>query len=705
MSEPQAAVELVFLWHHHQPDYRDPDDGRSLLPWVRLHASKDYLDMALHLERHPAVKAAFNFVPVLLDQIDEAAVGGSDALFDLLARPVASLEAEERRELARRCSMAPRHALERWPDYRRLIEHAVKAGGSGPTNAELLALEVWFLLAWVDPLLHGEPEAARVLADASTLREQHRDDLLALHQRLAARVVPCYRALAERGQVELSATPYYHPILPLVIDLRSAGRARPDLPLPQGGFTAPEDARRQIERARERHAAAFGAPPAGLWPAEGAVSPEAVELAAACGVRWMASDEGVLWASLPEGERQRRALYQPWILGTKAGEVALFFRDHELSDRIGFVYQRWQPATAAEDFLTRVRRIGREHGSAGSPVVSVILDGENCWEGYSDDGAAFLQALYAGLEAAADIRTLTPSEVLAGEGPRGRLDHLHSGSWIDADFHIWVGHPEKNRAWELLARARRALVESGSAPERHPRAWQALERAEGSDWFWWFGDDHYTADRPIFDRLFRAHLRSAYAAAGLAPPASLDVPVTHAREPAAAHAGPLGFVEPVLDGRRTHFYEWHAAGRFAVGAGGGSMHRGAGCARELYYGFDRERLLLRLDFEAGAPTGELELAIQVVEPQPLELRVERLEPGRHAVLGDGGAPVAGAACWIDDILELAVPFEALAWKPGDPVELLLQVRRAGRPIENVPPDEVVRFTVPDESFEATMWSA
>jgi alpha-amylase/alpha-mannosidase (GH57 family) len=279
-----APVDLVFLWHHHQPDYRSPREGRSLLPWVRLHATKDYLDMALHLERHPGVRATFNFVPSLLDQLEDAAKGGPDALFDLLAKPVANLEPEERAALIARCQSAPRHAFERWPAYRALARRLVRPrdedGDPAAGERDLVALECWFLLAWTDPMFHGEPEAARAIAANGAFTVAHRDDLLALSRRLTADVIPAYRRIAERGQIELSASPYDHPIQPLIVDVRAARRARPDLPLPNEPFAAPEDAAAQIARARERHARAFGAAPAGMWPPEGSVSPESVEIAA-----------------------------------------------------------------------------------------------------------------------------------------------------------------------------------------------------------------------------------------------------------------------------------------------------------------------------------------------------------------------------------------------------------------------------------------
>ena len=702
----EPALDLVLLWHHHQPDYRSPRDGRALLPWVRLHAAKDYLDMAVRLERHPRVKSTFNFVPSLLDQLESAQRDAPEALFDLLRRPSAELAPTERAEVVARCASAPRHALERWPEYRRLCELVARTGNGTASvdDATLLRLEVFFLLAWIDPLFHDEPEARDAIAHLVNPRETDRGGLLRLHDRLVARVVPAYRELAERGQVELSTSPYYHPSLPLLIDLQSARRARADLPLPVEAFAHPEDARAQIDRALERHALAFGRRPAGMWPPEGSVSPEAAELAADAGVRWLASDEGVLWASL--GESKREALYRPWSLATPAGEVAFFFRDHELSDRIGFVYQHWDPAQAVDDFLERLRRIAREHRGDTPPVVSVILDGENCWEHYPEDGGPFLDRLYAALESATDVRTRTPSEVIV-DGKVAALSRLHSGSWINADFRIWIGHPEKNRAWDLLARARNSLVERGV---EDPRAWDALAAAEGSDWFWWFGDDHFTADKAIFDGLFREHLQGVYQWSGAPVPGWLEVPIAGVLGRRAGDQAPLAFVAPVIDGRRTGFYEWHGAGRFRLGAGGGSMHRAAGLASDLYFGFDLERLCVRLDFAAEDPPGAgVDFVVEVLSPVHRSVRVRGLERGPRQVVWSGGmedgAEISEAACHLDQILELAVPFARLGLARGQQVELLAHLFQGGRSVETLPGDRLVRFQVPDESFELAMWSA
>jgi len=705
MNASPAAVDLVLLWHFHQPDYREPRSGRARLPWVRLHAAKDYLDMARRLEGFPRVRATFNFTPVLVDQLEDATRGLPDALFDRLAQPVESLDDEGRREIAYRCLQRPRRALERWPELGRRIARAARARAASapPGDEELLELETAFLLAWLDPLFLTEPEASRALGTHGRYTARHRDDLLALHARLTAQVIPAYRVLAERGQAELSASPYYHPILPLLVDQGVARRARPELALPLEPFAEPGDARLQIDCALARHTEIFGRPPLGMWPSEGSVSPEVAELAAACGLRWLASDEGVLFRSLPEAHGSRGALHRPWAFQTPAGEIALFFRDRELSDRIGFVYAQWDAGEAVQDFMERLRRIGREHAGDEPPVVAVILDGENCWESYAEDGGPFLDQLYEALDRSTDIRTRTPAEVLETARVIPMLSHLHSGSWIDADFHIWMGHPEKNRAWDLLSRARQAVA-SRTAPE----AMEAVLRAEGSDWFWWLGDDHDAPDKAIFDELFRQQLKAAYEAAGVPAPAALSIPVAPPVWEAALRVPPVAFVQPVLDGRATHFYEWHAAGHLAVG-GGGTMHAGPRLARDLYYGFDRERLHLRVDFAAGAPPGPAHgLRVDFIEPAQARVEVPRLGPGESAVLrveSDGGVhEVTGAACCVETILELSIPFAALGLRSGQAVEMLVRILDGGRPIETVPRGDAVRLTVPDESFDVSAWN-
>jgi len=708
VNASHAAVELLFLWHHHQPDYRSPRSGSALLPWVRLHAVKDYLDMALRLERHPGLRATFNFVPVLVDQLEHAA-GGSDVLFDALARPVADLSAAERLEVSLRCAAPPPRLRERWPRYAALCRKAPRAVASGRPldDRDIEALEAWFLVAWLDPMFHGEPEVREALGSSAGPGAAHVAPLLALHARLVADVLPAYRRLAERGQIELSASPYAHPILPLLVDTASARRARPDLHLPNPGLAAPEDAARQVARALARHALAFGAPPLGLWPSEGSVSPEVAEIVAGKGLRWMATDEGVLWRSLSAGERKRDALHRPWSVATAAGPLAVFFRDHELSDRIGFVYQHWEAADAAADFLERLRRIGAEHAGETPPVVTVALDGENCWEHYAADGGPFLDALYAGLAAATDIRTVTPADVLARRGPGAVLPALHTGSWIDADFHIWIGHPEKNEAWQRIARARADLVASGLGVAEAPSAWESLDAAEGSDWFWWLGIDHHTADKALFDALLREHLAGTYERRGAAVPAWLAEPIVRVAE-AAGEGTPLGYLRPTLDGRETSYFEWRSAGRRSA-RGGAAMHQGEAAIRDLYYGFDERRLYLRVDAATAARAAATRLEVRIRSEnseQKLEADVRPGRQGVHRVASEGaGAPLEDAVCVCGELVELGIPLASLGLAAGGEIAIAVMLRDASGVLGELAAGDgdPIRITGPED--EAAQWSA
>ena len=691
-----VRVELILLWHQHQPDYRDPRSGRSQLPWVRLHATKDYVDMARRLEPFPRVKATFNFVPSLVDQIEAAAAGEPDELFELLALAPRDLSREQRRSVTRRGAQIPAHARVARPALNAIA--AAAENGADLSDDDLLTLEIGFLLGWLDPSFHAEPEAAAAIGAPARL--ELRDGLLALHRRLLDQVIPVHRRLLERGQIELSTSPYYHPILPLLMDVSVASRSRPDLPLPRRPFAAPDDARRQLERAIARHAEVFGRAPRGAWPSEGSVSPEVAELAAGVGLAWLASDQGVLERSLDE--RMSGAHFRPWRLDTRSGPLHLFFRDHELSDRIGFVYQRWKAADAVADFLDRLRKIGGKK-SEDAPIVSVMLDGENCWEGYEEDGGPFLDRLYGALDAADDIGMTTPAEVLSRAKDWPRLSRLHSGSWIDADFHVWAGHPEKNRAWDLLAHARERLVAHSDAPEA---AWDSLLKAEGSDWFWWLGDDHYTSDKALYDRLFREHLRAIYEACGEAVPPEIEVPIAAAAKPTREEV-PAAFMTPVIDGRQTDFYEWQAAGRRAIAGAGGAMHAGRAWIRDLYYGFDRRSIHLRVDFLE--PPGESRaLRIEWLEPAAVRHEIRALAPGRPAIerAATRGAAegVPGATACLDSVLEMTIPLEALSTRPGDRLSFFVQVLERGRPVETAPASDVVRLQAPDESLDAAVWS-
>ena len=536
----KAKLPVAILWHMHQPYYKHPQTGEFVLPWVRLHASKDYLHMARLLQEFPTVKANLTMVPSLRDQLDDYARGAEDEDVRITLRAVdGSLTVAEREQiLARFFSIHHQNVIRRHPEYRRLLELATAAAD----RPELLSddyyvdLALHFNLAWLDP---GDVEAdARLREIAARGRDFTRDDLryvLGRQRSMATGVQHLYHRLERDGQVELLTVPYFHPILPLLVDSASALRADPDALLPEPPFAFPEDAVAQVTDAIAAHARAFGTAPHGMWPAEGAVSPEAADIMRAAGIAWFASDEGVLARSLGVTfERDEigaltdpALLYRPYRL---ANGATVLFRDREISDRIAFAYGEMTPHDAVGDLIWKLERARDRLPDDGGPYVALIaLDGENAWEGYPNNGNDFLRTLYATLGADPRFTTVRISELLAAEPARTELPALHSGSWIDASYRVWLGEETHARAWSALVRTRRFAAEQwGPLAAMPPAVRRALMVAEGSDWFWWYSSRNASPDDAVFDELFRANLEVVWWSAGTEPPSGIRAPFTDA---------------------------------------------------------------------------------------------------------------------------------------------------------------------------------
>lgn len=720
-----ARVRLAFLWHMHQPLYREPESGEYLLPWVRLHATRSYNDMAWILERHPRIRCTVNFTPVLLEQLEEYVRGEArDRFVELTARPARELAPADVQAILRSFFMVDWDMnIRPLPRYWEILQKRgrdIRAVDLGRVSAsfspqEITDLQVLFNLAWMGFGAFEDDEGLRAL------REKGRDFgqldveyVLSAQQRILAGIVPRWRRLAERGQVELSATPYFHPILPLVCDTDAARRALPHLALPPR-YAWPEDARWQVREAIETHARRFGAPPAGMWPAEGAVSPEALEVLASEGVRWAASDEGVLLRSLDGGGRVA-SLYRPWRVGAgSAGEIRMLFRDRPLSDLIGFTYARAQPRDAVADFVTRVREAGAAWARAGKPgpaTVGVFLDGENAWEHYPSSGRAFLDTLYGELERTDGIETVTVGDaVAAADGPA--VPRIHSGSWIEASYRIWIGHSEDRQAWTALGRARAALAAAERAgtldPERAARARRHVYAAEGSDWYWWYGEDFTTELAAEFDGLFRGHVIRAALLAGASPPQEALEPIKRAGVADGADAKPLreptALVTPVLDGRETTYFEWQGSGLYRPGQHRGSMYGGAQAFHVLHYGFDLGALYLRLDpAESPRRSAEVATAIRVAilgDQKRLAVELPVVPDGVPREGTRDGAPFGRVV--FTDVLELALPFAPLGLLAGEKLALSLHVLRGEVEVERLPRYGFLALAVPDADFERIHW--
>jgi alpha-amylase/alpha-mannosidase (GH57 family) len=545
---PKLSVAL--LWHQHQPLYRPiGNHGPLWAPWVRLHALRDYFSMPWLLAQQPEAHATINLTPVLLAQllhyVDE---GGNDDALVLTETPAERLGSAGETALLRNFFDAHLHnQIGAAPRYAELYR---KREEERPFSAQdLRDLQMWFNLAWFGvefrtgevELPTGQSVSVRRFVEQG--RDFSHDDVLEMvaeQRKLMQAVVPMHRALRDRGQLEISTTPFYHPILPLLIDSDCATIDRPGTSLPRR-FAHPGDADAQVRRAQEFHERLFGAPAVGMWPAEGAVAQYAIPFFAKHGVRWIATDAGVLERSGKWGYRagDPDVLCRPYRAEHEGNEVSVFFRDTQLSDAVGFRYHGFHDAeAAAADFVEQAKERFAHRVTGDGAVLSVILDGENAWGEYRDDGRPFLRALYRRLSGDPSLRMVTFSEALDGNparhvpahpaGDQRRIYELYTGSWADelasapgVDLGTWIGEPEENRAWELLDDARRAFEDASIDEQTHPEAFDALYAAEGSDWFWWYGNDQDSGRDDEFDALFRAHVCAAYLLAGLSAPAKL----------------------------------------------------------------------------------------------------------------------------------------------------------------------------------------
>jgi alpha-amylase/alpha-mannosidase (GH57 family) len=735
-----ADVALALLWHQHQPYYPDDVAGRNPMPWVRLHGVKDYYGMALHLLEYPEMRCTINLVPSLLLQLHAYTDGGaSDRFLDVSRVPAGDLTEDDCLFLLDHFFMANADTMILpYPRYADLY-HRRAFGRSAAQDAlrrfqerDLRDLQVWFNLAWVHPLAFEKDDTLRgLLAKGRNFTERDKDALLAKHLEILRRIIPLHRKLADGGQVELTTTPYFHPILPLLFDKKLAKEAMPDVKLPRytGGY--PEDAAVHIERALEQHERVFGSRPVGMWPAEGSVCQPMLPLLAKNGVRWIATDEEVLSASTHgfvsrDGKghvRNPDRMYRPYKVREGDAELAIVFRDHALSDLIGFHYQRSDPAAAAEHFLGCLHGIGQVVHTGEPALVSVILDGENCWEHYPGGGVAFLRALY---ERCLRTPNVTPTAVgpyLEKYPPHDTLPRLFAGSWISHNFAIWVGHEEDNTAWDALHRTREHLLRRskdlgggpqwGSGPDGAPRtplerAWRELYIAEGSDWFWWFGDDHSSAQDALFDYLFRKHLQNVYLLLGDEPPPELARPISR-RGQRVHHTQPRAFLDVKIDGRYT-FFEWLSAGHYTCQNERGTMAMSVqGPLKDLYFGFNLDLLLVRIDCDGPARPALADYdawRIAFAEPAGYEVRVRHPgRPDQKVELLHQGKPVEapGLKVGIDTIAEVAIPFDALGVAVDEHLQFFVELLQDGQSRDRAPRHGAIALARPSPAFEHIMW--
>ncbi|HJS29634.1 MAG TPA: glucodextranase DOMON-like domain-containing protein [Anaerolineales bacterium] len=628
-------IYLSIIWHQHQPVYyKDAETNSYIRPWVRVHATKDYVDMAAILREYPEIHATFNLTPSLIRQLDDLGAGAKDLYWTLSEIPADELTEEQKQFILDRFFDTNRNIIARFPRYQALLN--LRDGSTDPrsefTGRDYRDLQVLFNLAWVDPDWLEEEPLAGLVTRGRDYSESDKVILFEEHLRLINEVIPIHRELQENGQIEVTMTPYAHPILPLLYSTDLARNALPEIDLPAPAYTYGLDAVNQVALGVQLYEDHFGRPPLGMWPAEGSVAQEVVSMVAQNDIRWIASDEGVLANSLGFDSFSRspnevvveaEQLYRPYsVEGTRGGPVAIVFRDVVLSDKVGFTYSGQDGEAAAQDFVDRIHAIRDqliESGTEGPFLVSVILDGENAWEHYENDGKEFLHGLYRRLSEDAEIVTVTPSEFLSLSPDQPPIDDLWAGSWINHDFSTWIGEEEENLAWELLGSTRSFLEQyihgnrKGQVePDQLARALDQMYVAEGSDWFWWYGADQNSGNDEIFDLQFRNTLKEVYRALGQEPPVELDVPVIP-QQAAEADQPASGLISPAIDGQAAEG-EWDSAGQYL--ASGGVMAGGVTFLESILYGFDAENLYLRVDLDPAAISAESENIFEVYLSAP-----------------------------------------------------------------------------------------
>ena len=635
------TLRVILLWHQHQPFYKDLVTGEYRLPWVRLHALKDYYGMVKLLDEFPNVHQNFNLVPSLVAQIQDYVAGtAQDPFQEVASKPAKDLTENERRFALQYLFQAnPQNLIGRYPRYKELWER-FREHGNQPDRAEryfqpqdFTDLQVLSQIAWFDEFFLEEKDIAALVRKGHNYSLDDQKFVIARERELLARVLPAHAAAAEKGSIEISATPFYHPILPLLCDTSAGAVSTPGLPLPQNRFRHPEDAREQLRRGLDLHQQVFGVRPKGVWPSEGSVSEEALAIAHSLGVQWMATDEGVLGRStglffardgngrLPGHLAEQ--LYNIYRYENGSTAMHLVFRDHTLSDLIGFVYSGMPPADAARHLINNIKDAAKPVLDKGrDAVVSIILDGENAWEYYPKSGREFLRRFYDGLQREPGLEAVTMSEAIARHQDFGQLNSLVPGSWINANFNVWIGAPEDNRAWDYLHHARDYYASNAARASEAQRqlAFDEILIAEGSDWNWWYGPEHHSANDRDFDELYRKHLSNVYQALGATAPDYLAQPITGV-EVRPSFVPQTGYIHPRVAGDKVRYFEWMGAAIYTADHRAGAMHGKQFLLDSVYAGIDATNLYGRLDFSGKPPAEDFEIVVNVEswasgEPRP-----------------------------------------------------------------------------------------
>ena len=718
-------LNVVFLWHMHQPYYVDPLTKTAMMPWVRLHAVRGYLDMIDVVSHYPELRVNFNFTPVLVQQLEEFSHGEIIDKWGVLSRrPAELLESWEKSEILENFFKINWSTLiEPFPRYRELLElrgrewnlKTIQESVGHFTPQDFLDLQVWYNLAWCGfSAFKRYPELGQLRDKGRNFTEAEKNRLMDIHLEIIRMVLGLYRQAQEETRVEITTTPYFHPIMPLVYDSSFAGRCMPGRELPPR-FSAQEDVRAHLRASQQLHTKIFGRPARGLWPSEGSVAPELMPLFKEAGIEYFCTDEDILFRSLSQdpAHNSRKAdhleLFQPWASEYDGARIGAMFRERPLSDFIGFNAARNTAKDAAEYIVYHLEHIA-EIAKHPHPTVCLALDGENAWEAFHDGGEAFLHLMYRRILESSRLVTRRLGDLFDEVKEPPVIYRLHTGSWIRGDFDIWIGDPEENRAWEWLGKTRAFLVEQsqgGGHPEEVlNQAWKEIYAAEGSDWFWWYGPDFQTDCDLLFDALFRQHLQNVYHILKVVPPQYLGVPI-RTRGQVIPFTKPSAYIYPQIDGSEGGYYDWLGAGVFDVKRQQTAMFQSNRVCREIAFGINEKQFVLRLDYEKQAP-GKIHIAF--CRPTDCRVVLTKTTKGYEALLEtsqdalnyktvDGVLKVAEGTQ-----IEIGVPLASLGYEvEGSPIAFMVQIYQEGVETERYPERGLIEFDGPSSQFQLANW--
>ncbi len=707
-------IDVAFVWHMHQPWYLWPDSDLAALAFARLHATGAYYDMPWLLRNFDDTKVTFNLVPSLIEQLQLYSGGAvTDRAMQLSRRDPDDLNLDDQRYLlTHMCGGHPGGAMAASTRYGELLHKRGLDRKSETIDRacrrfdveDYRDLQVLFNLAWCGFALDHESDIVSELRSKDRdFTEDEKNALVDAMESAVSEIVDLYAESASEDRAELICSPYYHPIMPLLANMSDAERRIDPAQLPERRWHESEEARRQLRAGLEFHQRTFGRHSGGLWPSEGSVSEAALAIMAEEGVEWAASDEEVLAASLRLGGRPSpQQLYRPWLAAD--GRVTMLFREHRLSDMIGFVYRDWSPSDAVRDFLSRIRRsAGQFDDGSRPPLVPIILDGENPWGWYEDAGEGFLTALYEAVEAADDLRAVSVSDYLGEFPAEDRLDSLFPGSWIDHSFSTWIGGEEHRRAWNLLTDALEATKrhEGEAEDEALSCAREHLMIAEGSDWFWWYSENQHTLDADIFDALFRSHVAEVYRQLGEDPPEAVEEPI-YAEKISRLIREAVGRMTANIDGRITSYFEWQPAALLRTSGLASAMQRSNYIVQEMYFGFDEQNLWLRLDTDLPARESLQDCRMEILFGGETEHTIAITAAGRGEPEINGSL-CENAECAVDRIVEARVPLNMVDVEPGGTLRLAIILGQDGKILERWPELGYLQVAVPSLDDMISSW--